>query len=140
GLRPPRPAPVLLGPIGVQSFVHPEGELASARAAAELGLVYIHSTAAAHSIEQAAEASGDGPRWYQLYWPKDPEVAASLVQRAEAAGYRATVVTLDTFMLGWRPTGRDTAYLPFLQGTGSANYLPGPAFNAPLPEGAPLSD
>ena len=122
-LGTPMPAPVLLAPIGVQTIVHPEGELASARAAAELGLVYIHSTAAAHSIEQAAEASGDGPRWYQLYWPKDPEVAASLVQRAEAAGYRAIVVTLDTFMLGWRPTDLDTAYLPFLQGTGIANYL-----------------
>lgn len=139
-LGTPMPAPVLLAPIGVQTIVHPEGELASARAAAELGLVYIHSTAAAHSIEQAAEASGDGPRWYQLYWPKDPEVAASLVQRAEAAGYRAIVVTLDTFMLGWRPTDLDTAYLPFLQGTGIANYLTDPAFNAPLPEGAPLSD
>ncbi|HLT69404.1 MAG TPA: alpha-hydroxy-acid oxidizing protein, partial [Acidimicrobiales bacterium] len=102
--------------------------------------VYIHSTAAAHSIEQAAEVSGDGPRWYQLYWPKDPEVAASLVQRAEAAGYRAIVVTLDTFMLGWRPTDLDTAYLPFLQGTGIANYLTDPAFNAPLGEGAPLAD
>src|SRR5690606_18240249 len=91
-LGTPMPAPVLLAPTGVQTIVHPEGELASARAAAELGLVYIRSTAAAHSIEQAAEASGDGPRWYQLYWPKDPEVAASLVQRAEAAGYRAIVV------------------------------------------------
>lgn len=139
-LGTPMPAPVLLAPIGVQTIVHPEGELASARAAAELGLVYIHSTAAAHSIEQAAEASGDGHRWYQLYWPKDPEVAASLVQRAEAAGYRAIVVTLDTFMLGWRPTDLDTAYLPFLQGTGIANYLTDPAFNAPLGEGAPLAD
>jgi lactate 2-monooxygenase len=139
-LGTPMPAPVLLAPIGVQTIVHPEGELASARAAAELGLVYIHSTAAAHSIEQAAEASGDGPRWYQLYWPRDPEVAASLVRRAEAAGYRAIVVTLDTFMLGWRPTDLDTAYLPFLQGTGIANYLTDPAFNAPLAEDAPLSD
>jgi len=76
----------------------------------------------------------------QVLPQKDPEVAASLVQRAEAAGYRAIVVTLDTFMLGWRPTDLDTAYLPFLQGTGIANYLTDPAFNAPLPEGAPLSD
>src|SRR5215207_5299470 len=65
------PAPVLLAPIGVQTIVHPDGELASARAAAQAGLVFIHSTAAAHSIEQVAEASGAGPRWYQLYWPKE---------------------------------------------------------------------
>jgi L-lactate dehydrogenase (cytochrome) len=126
------PAPVLLAPVGVQTIVHPDGELASARAAAELGLVFIHSTAAAHSIEQVAEASGDGTRWYQLYWPNDRSVAASLVGRAEAVGYSALVVTLDTFVMGWRPTDLDTAYLPFLQSVGIANYLTDPAFNEPL--------
>lgn len=130
------PAPVLLAPVGVQTIVHPDGELASARAAAEMGLVFIHSTAAAHSIEEVAEASGQGPRWYQLYWPKEREVAASLVGRAEAAGYSALVVTLDTFMMGWRPTDLDTAYLPFLESVGIANYLTDPAFNAPLAEDA----
>lgn len=135
-LGTPVPAPVLLAPIGVQTIVHPEGELASARAAAAAGLVFVHSTAAAHSIEQVAEASGDGPRWYQLYWPKDRDVAASLIGRAEAAGYRALVVTLDTFVLGWRPTDLDTAYLPFLQSVGIANYLTDPAFSAPLGEDA----
>ncbi len=65
------PAPVLLAPIGVQTIVHPDGELASARAAAAEGLVFIQSTAAAHSIEEVAEASGAGPRWYQLYWPRE---------------------------------------------------------------------
>ena len=125
-------APVVLAPVGVQTIMHPDGELASARAATDLGLVYTHSTAAAHSIEQAAEASGSGPRWFQLYWPKEREVAASFVSRAEAAGYRAIVVTLDTFMMGWRPTDLDTAYLPFLHGEGIANYTSDPAFNAPL--------
>jgi lactate 2-monooxygenase len=134
------PAPVLLAPIGVQTIVHPDGELASARAAAALGLTFVHSTAAAHSIEQVAEASGDGSRWYQLYWPAEREVAASLVARAEAAGFRALMVTLDTFMMGWRPTDLDAAYLPFLAGTGIANYLTDPAFNAPLAEDAPLGE
>ncbi len=134
------PAPVLLAPIGVQTIVHPDGELASARAAAGLGLTFIHSTAAAHSIEQVAEASGAGPRWYQLYWPAEREVAASLVARAEAAGFGALMVTLDTFMMGWRPTDLDAAYLPFLAGTGIANYLTDPAFNAPLSEDAPLGE
>jgi L-lactate dehydrogenase (cytochrome) len=130
------PAPVLLAPIGVQTIVHPDGELASARAAASEGLVFIHSTAAAHSIEQVAEASGAGPRWYQLYWPRDRAVATSLIGRAEAAGYAALVVTLDTFVMGWRPTDLDTAYLPFLQSVGIANYLSDPAFNAALAEDA----
>ena len=134
------PAPVLLAPVGVQTIVHPDGELASARAAAGLGLTFIHSTAAAHSIEQVAEASGAGPRWYQLYWPAEREVAASLVARAEAAGFGALMVTLDTFMMGWRPTDLDAAYLPFLAGTGIANYLTDPAFNAPLSEDAPLGE
>ena len=134
------PAPVLLAPIGVQTIVHPDGELASARAAAGLGLTFIHSTAAAHSIEQVAEASGAGPRWYQLYWPAEREVAESLVARAEAAGFAAVMVTLDTFMMGWRPTDLDAAYLPFLAGTGIANYLTDPAFNAGLSEDAPLGE
>jgi lactate 2-monooxygenase len=134
------PAPVVLAPIGVQTIVHPEGELASARAAAGLGLTFVHSTAAAHSIEQVAEASGAGSRWYQLYWPAEREVAASLVARAQAAGFRALMVTLDTFMMGWRPTDLDAAYLPFLAGTGIANYLTDPAFNAPLSEEAPLGE
>lgn len=135
-LGTPMAAPVLLAPIGVQTIVHPDGELASARAAAEAGLVYIHSTAAAHTIEDVAAASGDGARWYQLYWPRDRTVATSLVRRAEAAGYAVLVVTLDTFLLGWRPTDLDTAYLPFLDSIGIANYLSDPAFNAPLPEQA----
>jgi lactate 2-monooxygenase len=134
------PAPVLLAPIGVQTIVHPDGELASARAAAGLGLTFVHSTAAAHSIEEVAEASGAGPRWYQLYWPAERDVAASLVARAEAAGFGALMVTLDTFMMGWRPTDLDAAYLPFLAGTGIANYLTDPAFNAPLSDDAPLGE
>jgi isopentenyl diphosphate isomerase/L-lactate dehydrogenase-like FMN-dependent dehydrogenase len=134
------PAPVLLAPIGVQTIVHPDGELASARAAADAGLVFVHSTAAAHSIEDVAAASGSGPRWYQLYWPSEREVAASLIARAEAAGYGALVVTLDTFVMGWRPTDLDAAYLPFLGGTGIANYLTDPAFNAPLDADAGLGD
>jgi L-lactate dehydrogenase (cytochrome) len=134
------PAPVLLAPIGVQSIVHPDGELASARAAAALGLVFVHSTAASYSIEDVAAASGAGPRWYQLYWPTDRDVAASLVGRAGEAGFGALVVTLDTFMLGWRPTDLDAAYLPFLSGTGIANYLSDPAFSAPLAPDASEAD
>lgn len=126
------PAPVMLGPVGVQSIVHPDAELATGRAAAAVGLTSILSTAASHSIEQVAEAMGEGSRWYQLYWPKNREIAASFVQRAAQAGYAAIVLTLDTWMLGWRPRDLQSAYLPFLKGEGVANYFSDPVFRATL--------
>ncbi|SDP56485.1 lactate 2-monooxygenase [Lentzea jiangxiensis] len=126
------PAPVMLAPVGVQSILHPDGELATARAAAELGVPMVLSTASSHTIEEVAEASGDGPRWYQLYWPNDPEVCASLLERAKKAGYTALVVTLDTWTLAWRPHDLDQAYLPFLRGVGTAIPFSDPAFRAGL--------
>ena len=126
------PAPVLLAPVGVQTIVHPEGELASARAAAALGVPYIHSTAASHSFEEVAQASGSGSRWYQLYWPRDPELAQSFLERAARSGYTAVVVTLDTGTLGWRPRDLQAGYLPFLSGVGVANYFSDPVFRAAL--------
>ncbi len=126
------PAPVLMAPVGVQSILHPEGELASARAAAGLGVPVVASTAASHSMEEIAAACGDAPRWYQLYWPRGEELAASFVHRAEQAGYSALVVTLDTVLLGWRPRDLAGAYLPFLKGVGIANYLADPVFRSTL--------
>jgi lactate 2-monooxygenase len=126
------PAPVLLAPIGVQTVAHPEGELASARAAASVGLPLIASTAASHTIEQIAQAAGEQPCWYQLYWPRDRELARSFVERAERAGYRAIVVTLDTWLLGWRPADLTDGFLPFLRGEGNINYLQDPVFRAAL--------
>lgn len=61
-------SPLLVAPIGVQGIVHADGELATARAAKTVGVPYIMSTASSRSIEAAAEANGDGQRWYQLYW------------------------------------------------------------------------
>lgn len=102
------PAPVLCAPVGVQSIVHEQAELPAARAAAGLGLPFVSSTVSSVTLEQIAEASGDGPRWFRLYWPSDPDVATSLVQRA---GYDAILVTLDTKMLAWRPRDLQTAIL-----------------------------
>jgi lactate 2-monooxygenase len=126
------PAPVMLAPVGVLSIVHPEAESAVARAAARLGVPFIVSTASSTSMEDVAAAAPGGPRWYQLYWPADRDLAASFVARAEAAGYEAIVVTLDTWQLGWRPRDLKTAYLPFLQSIGIANYLSDPVFTADL--------
>jgi lactate 2-monooxygenase len=131
-LGTPLPAPVLLAPIGVQSIIHPDAEEATARGAASVGVPVVLSTAASRTIEQVAEAMGAVPRWYQLYWPDDRELAASFVARAEAAGYAAIVVTLDTKLLAWRPRDLDAAYLPFLHGEGIANYTSDPVFRAGL--------
>ncbi len=126
------PAPVMLAPVGVQSIVHPQAELAASRAAAAQGLPFILSTAASHTIEEVAEAMGQASRWSQLYWPKDRALAESFVHRAEQAGYGAIVVTLDTWLLGWRPRDLGHAYLPFLKGQGVANYFSDPVFRAAL--------
>ena len=125
-------APIMIAPVGVQTLAHPDGELATARAAAGLGLTYIHSTAASHDFEQVAAASGDGSRWYQLYYPTDPDVTESFLERARAGGYETLVVTLDTTMLGWRPADLDRGFLPFLANVGIANYLSDPAFRSKL--------
>jgi lactate 2-monooxygenase len=129
------PAPVLLAPIGVQRVAHPEGELATARAAAAVGLTMAVSTVSSYRLEEVAAASGNGPRWFQLYWPKDPELALSLVKRAEAAGYSALLVTLDTRTLGWRERNLELGFLPFSFGEGLANYVTDPVFRASLPPG-----
>jgi lactate 2-monooxygenase len=128
------PAPLLCGPIGVQSIVHPEGEKAVARGAAGLGLPFVLSTVSSFPLEEVALEAGDGPRWFQLYWPSEDAVTDSLVQRAADAGYEAVVVTLDTRLLAWRPRDLATAYLPFLHAEGLANYLTDPAFTSGLPE------
>ncbi len=126
------PAPLLLAPIGVQKVVHPDGELASARAAAALGLPLIASTNSHFTLEEIATAGGEAPRWFQLYWPNDRELAASFVARAEAAGYGAIVLTVDTFIPGWKPRDLQQAWLPFLNGMGVANYFQDPVFRAAL--------
>jgi isopentenyl diphosphate isomerase/L-lactate dehydrogenase-like FMN-dependent dehydrogenase len=131
-LRTSMPAPLMLAPVGVQSIIHPEAELATARAAACQGVPFILSTAASHSIEEVAEAMGESSRWYQLYWPRDRELATSFVTRAEQAGYGAIAVTLDTWLLGWRPRDLQHAYLPFLKGEGVANYFSDPVFRGAL--------
>ena len=137
------PAPVIFAPVGVQTLAHPDGDLASARAAAELGLTYVHSTQGAYKMEDVAAANGDGSRWYQLYWPTDDELAASFLRRAKAAGYSHLIITLDTTLLGWRPLDLDRGYSPFLENKGIANYTSDPVFRRkkmPLPpEASPLA-
>jgi lactate 2-monooxygenase len=132
-LGTPSPFPFFLAPVGVLSIAHADGELAPARAAAAARVPFILSTAASHSIEEIADAMGDAPRWFQLYWVSDREVVESLVRRAEAAKYGAIVVTLDTLVLGWRPRDLRNAYLPFREGEGIAQFTSDPVFRSRLP-------
>jgi isopentenyl diphosphate isomerase/L-lactate dehydrogenase-like FMN-dependent dehydrogenase len=117
------PAPILLAPIGVQGILHSEGELAVARAARSLGVPLILSTVSSFTMEEVAQEMAEAPRWFQLYWPNNPDLTASFLERAERSGFRALVVTLDTFLLSWRERDIQNAYLPFLKGDGLANYL-----------------
>jgi lactate 2-monooxygenase len=126
------PASLMLAPIGVQKVLHDDGELATARAAATVGVPMIASTASHFTLEEIAAASGEAPRWFQLYWPSDPELLESFVARAEVAGYEAIVVTVDTFIPGWKARDLQQAWLPFLNGMGVANYFQDPVFRAAL--------
>ena len=121
-------SPVIAAPVGVLELVHPLADIAVARAAATLGVPYIYSNQASTPMERIAEASGDAPHWFQLYWSSSDDLVASLVSRAEASGAQAIVVTLDTHMLGWRPRDLDAAFLPFIHGQGIAQYTSDPVF------------
>ncbi|BBZ23638.1 MULTISPECIES: alpha-hydroxy-acid oxidizing protein [Mycolicibacter] len=132
GLR--LPAPVFMAPIGVIGICAQDGhgDLASARAAAATGVPMMVSTLTADPLEDVAAEFGDTPGFFQLYTPKDRELAASLVQRAQGAGYRAIVVTLDTWVPGWRPRDLATSNFPQLRGHCLANYFSDPVFRASL--------
>lgn len=71
-------SPILFAPIGVQSICHADKEIGVAEVASEIGVPYIFSTAASSTIEEVAEANGEGTRWYQLYWPQDNEITTSV--------------------------------------------------------------
>ena len=94
------PLPVLLAPVALQAMAHPEGEIATARAAAWAGTLMVVPTLATFSLEMIA-ATGVR-RWFQLYVHKDRGLTAELVRRAHSAGYSALVVTVDAPFLGRR--------------------------------------
>jgi isopentenyl diphosphate isomerase/L-lactate dehydrogenase-like FMN-dependent dehydrogenase len=126
------PAPFLLAPVGVLSAARTDGDIAVARAAAASGIPWVVSSAASKPMETIAETMGAAPRWYQLYWVNDREVVASLVRRAEAAGYAAIVLTLDTLQLGWRVRDLRNRYLPFIAGEGIGQFTSDPVFRSRL--------
>ncbi|GAA0676747.1 lactate 2-monooxygenase [Sphingomonas insulae] len=128
------PSPVFMAPIGVTGICTQDGhgDLAAARAAAETGVPLMASTLSNDPLETVARQMDDTPGFFQLYTPKDPDLAASLVGRAEAAGYKAIVVTLDTWVTGWRPRDLNTGNFPQLRGHVLTNYFSDPVFRARL--------
>lgn len=118
-----------MAPVGVMGAYHEDRELGVAAACAELGVPFTLSTASTSTIEEVAEASGDGaPRWFQLYWPLDDELTASVLGRAKKNGCTVLVVTLDTFTMSWRPHDLDGAFLPFIKGQGVQIGFSDPVF------------
>jgi 4-hydroxymandelate oxidase len=93
--------PVMVAPTSVHRLAHPDGELATARAAGQAGALMVVSTVASTSLEAVAEAAS-GPLWFQIYVYRDLTITVKLLQRAEAAGYRAIVLTVDVPRLGRR--------------------------------------
>ena len=128
------PTPLLMSPIGVIGICTQDGhgDLATARAAAATGVPMIASTLSEDPMEEVAQQWGETPGWFQLYCPTDPEVAQSLVRRAEEAGFEALVVTLDTWVTGWRPRDLATSNFPQLRGHALANYFSDPVFRSRL--------
>ena len=142
GLRLPSPA--FLAPIGVIGLCAQDGhgDLATAEAAARLTVPMVASTLSADPMEDVARRLGAAPGFFQLYTPTDRELAQSLVSRAERAGFRAIVVTLDTWITGWRPRDLSTSNFPQLRGLCLANYTSDPVFRARLaqaPEENPMA-
>ena len=126
--------PLMLAPVGVIGICEEEGhgDLTTARASAATGVPMVASTLMQDPMEDVAASLGDTPGWFQLYPPSDREVCESFVRRAEAAGWQAIVVTLDTLTLGWRPRDLTLASFPQLQGLCLANYFSDPVFRSRL--------
>ncbi|MGW4350595.1 lactate 2-monooxygenase [Nocardia sp. NPDC004582] len=127
-------APVFMAPVGVIGLCAQDGhgDLATARAAARTGVPMVASTLTVDPMEDVAAEFGDTPGFFQLYTPTDRDLAASLVKRAEKAGFQGIVVTLDTWVTGWRPRDLSTGNFPQLRGHCLANYFTDPVFRASL--------
>jgi lactate 2-monooxygenase len=128
------PSPVFMAPIGVIGICAQDGhgDVKTAQAAARTGVPMVVSTLTEDPLEDVAAEFAATPGFFQLYTPTDRELAASLVSRAEAAGYKGIIVTLDTWVPGWRPRDLSTSNFPQLRGKCLANYTSDPVFRAAL--------
>jgi isopentenyl diphosphate isomerase/L-lactate dehydrogenase-like FMN-dependent dehydrogenase len=127
-LGTPLRAPLMLAPVGAGELIRPDSDVHIARGASAARTPYVFSSQGCNPMEETARAMGDTPFWYQLYWSTDEPLVDSMIQRAEAAGAQALVVTLDTTTLGWRPQDLNLGSLPFARGQGIAQYTSDPRF------------
>lgn len=136
------PSPVFMAPIGVTGMMSQDqhGDIAAAQASAMTGVPLTASTLSNDPLEDVKTACGDTPAFFQLYTPRDKELAESLVGRAEAAGYKAIVVTLDTWVTGWRPRDLNPSNFPQLRGHVLQNYFSDPRFREMLGGKTPEED
>lgn len=128
------PSPLFMSPIGVTGLCTQDGhgDIAAARASSETGVPLVVSTLTNDPMEEVINAVDATPAFFQLYTPKNADLAASLVQRAETAGYKAIIVTLDTWVTGWRPRDLNSANFPQLRGHVLQNYFSDPVFRGLL--------
>jgi len=108
------PSPLLIAPTALHRLAHPDGEAASALAAGVLGAGYVLSTLSSLPLEDVARVflpePQRGPLWFQLYWQPDRGLVAELLQRAEAAGFEAIVLTVDAPCQGVRDAERRSGF------------------------------
>lgn len=126
--------PLFIAPVGMNKIAHEDGEIAVAKAAAKYNFPYIQSTVSSYSIEEIAAATEGSAKWFQLYWSENKEISYSFVKRAEKAGYKAIVVTVDTVMLGWREEDVRNQFSPLKKGLAKGNFITDPVFMASLPD------
>ncbi len=128
------PSPLFMAPIGLNGEASQDrhGDMAAARASAMTGVPFCASTLSNDPMEDVFEATGDTPAFFQLYTPRNRELATSLIKRAEAAGAKAIVVTLDTWLTGWRPRDLNASNFPQLRGKVMQNYFSDPVFRGML--------
>ncbi len=149
----PHAAPILLAPLAYQRIAHPDGELATVRAATALATGMVVSTLSSVPLEEVANAARQAaadlgtqvaPLWFQLYFQQDRDWNIALVRRAEAAGYTAIVLTVDasvkrsSFVL---PAGVDAANLRGMPKVSQTTHAGGRIlFGTALIEAAPRWD
>ncbi len=126
--------PLFMAPIGLNGEATQDrrGDIAAAQASAQTGVPFCASTLSNDPLEDVKAACGNTPAFFQLYTPKHDGLAESLINRAEAAGYSALVITLDTWVTGWRPRDLNVSNFPQLRGKVLANYFTDPVFRSLL--------
>jgi 4-hydroxymandelate oxidase len=102
--------PILIAPMAFQCLAHPEGEVATARAAADMGTIVVLSTLSTKSLEEVAQAQKEPLRWFQLYVHRDRGLTRHLVERAQLAGFQALCLTADAPLLGRRERDARNAF------------------------------